>query len=90
MARTVPTGKTKQIDKGGSDNVESCRPQQALWLLLNEMGSHCVHSLKQESNLIHLGFQETLLLLYKEFTVNVRSEGGVEQEQRLGGQLRGC
>lgn len=49
-----------------------------------------MHSLKQESNLIHLGFQETLLLLYKEFTVNVRSEGGVEQEQRLGGQLRGC
>ena len=25
-------------------------------------------------NLIKLGFQETLLLLYKEFTVNVRSE----------------
>lgn len=35
-----------------------------------------MHSLKQESNLINLGFKETLLLLYKEFTVNVRSETG--------------
>ena len=34
------------------------------------------------SNLIKLGFQETLLLLYKEFTVNVRSEreGGARAE----------
>lgn len=41
-----------------------------------------MHSLKQGSNLINLGFKETLLLLYKEFTVNVRSEreGGARTE----------
>lgn len=35
-----------------------------------------VHSLKQESNLINLGLKKPLLLLYKEFTVNVRKWDG--------------
>lgn len=47
------------------------RPSQELSPLLNEMGSHCIHSFKQGSDIINLCLKEILLLLCKEFTVSV-------------------